>query len=38
MSRKILENEKVLNFVSRDAVNWTMVKLCSVYKFVGFLI
>jgi hypothetical protein len=38
MSRKILENEKVLDFVSRDAVNWALTRLCSVYKFVGLLI
>ena len=35
---KILENDILLNFVSRDAVAWTLVKIFTAYKYVGFLI
>lgn len=38
MGRQILRTDAILNFISKDAVNWTMIKLCSVYKFVGFLV
>lgn len=38
MSGRILQNEAVLNFICRDAVNRLMIKICSVYKYVGFLI
>jgi len=38
MSKQILGTDAILNFISKDAVNWTMIKLCSVYKFVGYLV
>lgn len=38
MSRQISGTDAILNFISKDAVNWTMIKLCSVYRFVGFLV
>jgi hypothetical protein len=38
MVRRILRTDAILNFISKDAVNRTMIKLCSVYKFVGFLV
>lgn len=30
-----VKNEIVLNVVSNQAVTWAMVKLCSVYKYIG---
>lgn len=38
MGRQILETGAILNFISKDSVNWTMIKLCSVCKFVSFLV
>lgn len=38
MGRQILGTDAILNFISKDSVNWTMIKLCSVYKFVGYLV
>ncbi|CAN5261444.1 hypothetical protein BH20ACI1_BH20ACI1_28020 [soil metagenome] len=35
---KILENEVLLNFISHNAVAWTLVKIFTAYKYVGFLI
>lgn len=33
-----VKNELVLSVVSNQAVSWAMVKLCSVYKYIGVLI
>jgi hypothetical protein len=30
-----VKNEIVLNVVSNQAVTWAMVKLCSVYRYIG---
>jgi len=34
----ILENEIVLNFISRDVVAWTLVKIYSSCKYVGLFV
>jgi len=35
---KILESEVLLNLASHRFVIWTLVKLCSVYKYAGLLV
>ncbi len=35
---KIIGNETLLNLVSHNAVAWTLVKIFTAYKYVGFLI
>lgn len=38
MSQRILENEVLLNLVSRRPVSWAFLKLCTAYKYVGLLV
>jgi hypothetical protein len=38
MSRRILENEVLLNLVSHSAVSWAFLKLCTAYKYVGLFV
>ncbi len=37
MIQKIIENELLLNLISREEVSWILIKLVSSYKYVRLL-
>ena len=38
MTQKFLESAVLLDFVSHDVVGWTLLRICAVYKYVGFFV
>jgi hypothetical protein len=38
MNEQILKSEVLLEIVSNDFVSWTLVKLCSAYKYVSLFV